>query len=257
MAAGARRVGVRRAQGRRARAERAVGVQVAGERRRRRVAGAVSTPPAARPSSRRPRAGRRSAAQRGARAAIVGLGADVGRGDLVDARRCPCAAARRRRPRAASAPVVGGDSVVERRSRDGVVGVALDPAVGASSRRASARPGTSAARARRHDGGVHVDAGQVDHAGRRRPGRARRRWAAGCSGQRGLVPAVAEQHGRPACCRGVARPARRAPRRGWRAPVRSSPVSAKPVRTVCTWASTKAGVTSAPSRSTTSSAPSS
>lgn len=40
------------------------------------------------------------------------------------------------------------------------------------------------------------------------------------------------------------------------APDRSSPVSASPVAVVCTWASVKAGVTSAPSRCTVSSTPS-
>ncbi len=104
------------------------------------------------------------------------------------------------------------------------------------------------------DGRVDVDAAEVEGA----PTGGLVQLGAGRGlpvGPPGGVPAVAEEH--PVRRRAAAKSrtrARAASRVG--APVRSSPVRARPVDVVCTCASVNAGVTRAPSRSITSSTPS-
>ena len=129
------------------------------------------------------------------------------------------------------------------------------PVSGVGVRAAVDHAGDQVQQGRGDDGRVDVDTGEVERAGRRWPRRVRRGSAGGrrASGRR------------PS--RGRAAPGRRGGRRrsrgrgrgrppGWAAPERSSPVRARPVEVVCTWASVNAGVTRAPSRSTTSSTPS-
>ncbi len=246
VAAGVGPVGVRRGQRGRAGAERAVGDQVAGQPRRRR-AGGLSRRPSARPS-------RRS------------------RGDLP--RRLPVGPCRSR----VSGPMCGAAfswkaAMPRGRHR---------PAGRAGCLRA-VRRGRSGLRARRVRRGVRPARRGRRGSSRRaprgpapaqprpvRPPRSGRRRGSGSTG----APARPARAPRPVGGRPSGQPVSSQPwptttprsgafsakacevveqgRQRWWTPVRSSPVSAKPVRTVCTWASTKPGVTRAPRRSTTS-----
>ena len=116
----------------------------------------------------------------------------------------------------------------------------------------AAAPGTEVEQRGGDDGGVDVDAGQVHRPAAGGPVElgAGRRARAPASGSR---PSRGRAATRSAGVRGRARSTRSSASPARSAPVRSRPVRARPVAVVCTCASTNAGVTSAPSRSTISS----
>ena len=128
-----------------------------------------------------------------------------------------------------------------------VVGRPAQPARRRAKPARPAQPGDGGQQRRtRRERRVHVDPGEVHRAAVGRRDRARPRSAAGRSGQLRLVPAAAEdgpaaaRRGRPPRPRSSASASDRRRRR-------SRPVSASPVDVACTWASTNAGATNAPS----------
>ena len=213
-----------------------------------------STRPArrpARPSSGPPRAAASARGERGGDGEVLGR-ADVRRSELVDHRRCRA----RRRPAAPAGSRPRGRTRGCRRNRPsrarwwasrvtkpaGVVPLGVhDVRAGVQERGGEHR-------------GVHVDAGRGTRPSAGGPvDLVAGEWP--LLGPAGLVPAEAEQDRR----RGGARVRRdhveRLAQRRWHRRGRT-PAAAKPVWARCACASTKAGVTSRPSSSTTRSAPS-
>ena len=157
---------------------------------------------------------------------------------------------RARRARGTGRSAAPGSTDAGRVAR-GVVGVPLDPAVVAPARQHGRGPRRSRQGAG-DDGGVHVDAREVDRRAARRRVELLRGWAAdprASAARPSRSPSTgAVRRPRPAR-RGARRRARRRASAHHRRGDRSTHSSARPVSRTWTWASTKPGATSAPSRS--------
>ena len=249
--AGGGGVGVGRPERRRARPDRAVGVEVAGQAR---DGDAEAGPDLASlrlgghqlpPVRRRPRAAARRRPGRRGRSGPRGPPRGRCAGRTSRARtRCPAAAAARRAVRWASAAGRRGERLAGRRA-GGVLRVPLDPAVlappcvlpragdcgeGAGDRPRSGSPPAPGRPPRRPTRGP---ARRRSAAGPRRAGARPSRGRAPA----GRAPLLAARSTASRISRHASGPSRR-----------SMPPSASPVSVTCTWASTKAGVTSAPSQ---------